>query len=215
MLRSRDKNYYTPDSCPGDIAILGGSFNPIHNGHISMAVTAHEQYGLNIILMPNSTTYYKENAYFAPNNHRIEMLRLVADRYDYMYYSDMEIVRGGITHTIDTIRELRNEDEGREIYFIIGGDSLEWIDKWVEADELLSIIHVLTAVRGSTDIVRTRELIAGITSVYSKSRIDILNMDNIDISSSSIRENIASNISITGLVPEYIENYIYTNKLYQ
>ena len=124
-----------------NITILGGSFNPIHNGHIEMAKCAARQYNLeNIVFMPNKSTYYKDNDAFVSDKDRINMLKLAIEDYDYMSVSDMEIRRGGVTHTIDTIRELKEEDPDRKIYFIIGGDSLEWVEKWVDADELLGSV---------------------------------------------------------------------------
>ena len=126
----------------------------------------------------------------------------------------MEIVRGGITHTIDTIRELKKLSPERKIYFIIGGDSLEWVDKWVDAEELLGSVTFLTAVRGKTDRQRASEIIDRIQSEYPKSHIEILDMYDIPISSSDIRRLRSEGEPIDGLVPDYIRDYIYENNLY-
>ena len=209
-----DKNSYYDLSNTNDIAILGGSFNPIHIGHCEMAESAHRMLGIDIVLMPNKTTYYKEHKVFAPDKDRLEMLRLVAEHYPYIYFSDMEIVRGGVTHTIDTIRELKKLSPERKIYFIIGGDSLEWVDKWVDAEELLGSVTFLTAVRGKTDRQRGSEIIDRIQSEYPKSRIEILDMYDIPISSSDIRRLRSEGEPIDGLVPDYIRDYIYENNLY-
>ena len=197
-----------------DIAILGGSFNPVHNGHIAMAASAHKMYGVDVILMPNKTTYYKENKVFVPDEDRIAMLQLCAEDNDYLSVSDMEIRRGGITHTIDTIREFKQQDSSRTVYFIIGGDSLEWVDKWVEADELLRITHFLTCIRGETDRSRTEEIVRRLKTEHPGSQIDILDTEEMPISSTDIRNRVASGLPITGLVPEKVKGYIIRNKLY-
>ena len=152
-------SYLDVENYTGDIAILGGSFNPIHVGHIRMAESFYKQFGIDIVLMPNKTTYYKENRAFVSDEDRLNMLSLVAEHYPYMYFSDLEIIRGGVTHTIDTIRELKKVNISRDIYFIIGGDSLEWIDKWVDAEELISTVHFVSAIRGDTDLDRTKAII--------------------------------------------------------
>ena len=210
----KNNNYYDVGINSGDVAILGGSFNPIHCGHIAMAEAAHKQLGLDVVLMPNKTTYYKENKVFAPDTDRINLLEIVASEKEYLFYSDMEILRGGITHTIDTIREFLKADESRKVYFIIGGDSLEWLDRWVEADALLKLTYFLTAVRGETDREKTKLIIERIYKEHPESHISILDMDDIPISSSDIRNRIAEGASIEGLVPDKVREYIYTRGLY-
>ena len=208
-------SYLDIENYTGDIAILGGSFNPIHLGHIRMAEAFYTQFGIDIVLMPNKTTYYKENKVFVSDKDRLNMLSLVAEQFPYMYYSDLEIIRGGVTHTIDTIRELRKADYTRNIYFLIGGDSLEWIDKWVDAEELLSTVHFVTAVRGDTDLDRTKTIIKRLRDEYPKSRISILDMEDTPISSSDIRKRLENGLDISGLVPDYIRDYISENNLFK
>ena len=198
------------------ITILGGSFNPIHNGHLEMAISAHKEYNLdNIIFIPNKSTYYKDNDSFAGDDDRLEMIRLATEDYSYMSISDMEIRRGGITHTIDTIREFKKMSPERKIYFIIGGDSLEWIEKWVEADELLKLVTFLTAVRGKTDMRRSKEIIRDIYSRHDDAEILMLNMKDYPVSSSEIRDRISQGKDINGLVPDKVAAYIMSNNLYR
>ena len=198
----------------GDIAILGGSFNPIHNGHIAMADAAHDMCKTDVVLMPNKTTYYKDNKVFASDEDRLSMVRFAAEERDYLMYSDMEIKRGGVTHTIDTIRFLKGVNPDRRIYFIIGGDSLEWIDRWVDAEELLESITVLTAVRGATDRNRSEEIIRKIKDTIPASDIRLLNMNSMEISSTDIRKRAQENKSLRDLVPEKIEAFIKEKNIY-
>ena len=198
----------------GDIAILGGSFNPIHNGHIAMADAAHDMCKTDVVLMPNKTTYYKDNKVFASDEDRLSMVRFAAEERDYLMYSDMEIKRGGVTHTIDTIRFLKGVNPDRRIYFIIGGDSLEWIDRWVDAEELLESITVLTAVRGATDRNRSEEIIRKIKDTIPVSDIRLLDMNSMEISSTDIRKRAQENKSLRDLVPEKIEAFIKEKNIY-
>ena len=197
-------------------AILGGSFNPIHKGHLKMAESAHDQFDLDdIVVMPNKTTYYKENMEFVSDEHRLNMIRSAIQDIPYLSVSDMEIVRGGVTRTIDTIREFKALYPDSELYFIIGGDSLEWVDRWVSADELLASVIFLTAVRGKTDIKRSKDIISRIKSEHPKSQIELLNMDDYPISSSEIREKIKLGENPSEMLPEKVYNYIVEHNLYK
>ena len=197
-------------------AILGGSFNPIHKGHLKMAESAHDQFDLDdIVVMPNKTTYYKENMEFVSDEHRLNMIRSAIQDIPYLSVSDMEIVRGGVTRTIDTIREFKALYPDSELYFIIGGDSLEWVDRWVSADELLASVVFLTAVRGKTDIKRSKDIISRIKSEHPKSQIELLNMDDYPISSSEIREKIKIGENPSEMLPEKVYNYIVEHNLYK
>ena len=197
-------------------AILGGSFNPIHKGHLKMAESAHDQFDLDdIVVMPNKTTYYKENMEFVSDEHRMNMIRSAIQDIPYLSVSDMEIVRGGVTRTIDTIREFKALYPESELYFIIGGDSLEWVDRWVSAEELLSSVVFLTAVRGKTDIKRSKDIISRIKSEHPKSQIELLNMDDYPISSSEIREKIKIGENPSEMLPEKVYNYIVEHNLYK
>ena len=132
------------------IAILGGTFNPIHNAHIMMAETVYNTFHPEkVIIMPNYQTYYKQGASAVDVNYRIDMIDLAISDYPYMESSDLELRRGGITYTIDTIKELRDIYPDKKIYFIIGGDSLAWLDKWVKADELFKLTTFIAFSRHS------------------------------------------------------------------
>ena len=197
-------------------AILGGSFNPIHKGHLKMAECAHNQFGLDdIVVMPNKTTYYKENIEFVSDENRLSMIRLAIEGMSYLSVSDMEILRGGVTHTIDTIREFERLYPGVKLYFIIGGDSLAWVDRWVSAKELLESVTFLTAVRGENDIERSKDIIRRIKSEHPKSQIELLNMEDYPVSSSGIREKIKCGEDVSDVLPDKVYDYILEHGLYR
>ena len=196
------------------IFILGGSFNPVHFGHIAMAESVHDKFSCDVVFVPNKSTYYKDNSLLATDDDRLNMLELISEEYDYISYSDIEIIRGGITHTIDTVRELKGYGY-RDIYFIIGGDSLEWIDRWVDADELLDSITFLTAVRGDTDREKSLAIIDRLKEEHPDSRVMLLDMKETPVSSSDIRNKLSAGKLVQGLVPESVEKYIIKNNLYK
>ena len=197
-------------------AILGGSFNPIHKGHLKMAECAHNQFGLDdIVVMPNKTTYYKENIEFVSDEDRLSMIRLAIEGESYLSVSDMEILRGGVTHTIDTIREFERLYPGVKLYFVIGGDSLAWVDRWVSAKELLESVTFLTAVRGENDIERSMDIIRRIKSEHPKSQIELLNMEDYPVSSSGIREKIKCGEDVSDVLPDKVYDYILEHGLYR
>ena len=118
----------------GCIGILGGTFNPVHIGHIMLADKTIEQYPdiEKIVIMPNNLPAYKNSHELVDSKHRIRMLELATEDRDYVSISDLEIKRGGATYTIDTLREIKNINPSLKIYFIIGADSLFQFEKWRE-----------------------------------------------------------------------------------
>ena len=198
--------------------ILGGSFNPIHSGHIKLALSALDEYKLdNVLIMPNNDTYYKKDASISDED-RVEMIRLAIDGCPGLILSDIEIQRGGITYTIDTVRELKEDDrkngEDNEYYFIIGGDSLKNLYYWREIGELFKNLIFLAAVRDDIDNSRLEELRCIYLEHYPEARIEFLSVDAHNISSSDIRRRASCGESITGLVPESVEKYIIDHGLY-
>jgi len=197
-----------------DIAVLGGSFNPIHMGHVMMGMTAARQFGFyRVTLMPNSVTYYKRHATdTVSDEERLEMLHLTAGEYPVFDVSDMEVRRGGTTYTIDTVLELRKTYD--KVYFIIGGDSLTWLGEWVRADELLAETTFLVAVRGEVGRRMAEGLIADLEKRFDKVDIRLLDMPETDISSTDIRRRVRTGGSLVGLVPDSVREYIYAGGLY-
>ena len=113
----------------GIVGIMGGTFNPVHNGHIAIAKAAHEQFNIPYILvMPSYSPAYKDNSNIVSATHRCNMVSLAIKDYDYMELSTLEIERGGRTYTADTLRLLK--DDYDKIYFIIGADSLFTLNTW-------------------------------------------------------------------------------------
>lgn len=195
--------------------ILGGSFNPIHNGHLAMAECAHRQFDIpEILLMPTSMTYYKDSSLLIDPEIRIEMIRIAIDEYggkDYMKPSYLDIDRGGITYTFDTINELKGSYD--KIFFIIGTDSLMYIDKWHKAAEFLPKCTLLVSRRSGNLEDEVYIQYHYLTDAFGA---DILFMDTeiMPFSSSDIRERIRDGRPVDGMLPESVIRYIEKNRLY-
>lgn len=196
------------------IVVFGGSFNPIHNGHLKMVQAVHEEYGFEkILIMPNNNTYYKVNSHAIEAKHRVNMIQLAISDVSYLAFSDMELVRGGMTYTIDTIRELKKVYN--DVYFIIGGDSLAYIHKWKSAEELMRLTHFLALGRDEIDEEKALSYIRENEKMFPGAKIAYVAMENSPISSSEIRENVIKGISIDDLVPDSVAAYIKEHGLYK
>lgn len=198
------------------IGVLGGSFNPIHDGHLMLGIAAHEQFQINrILVMPNRDAYYKNDRDFVPEKARTEMVKLAIKPYPYMEFSDLELKRNKPTYTCDTIRILKKIYPDTEIYFIIGGDSLETLAQWYRIEDLMACTHFLAAGRDGVIADRLRFLISDYRSRYSSCHIDLLQTEGMDISSSEIRKKLQMGDTTVEHLPKEVMQYIRNHHLYE
>ncbi len=195
------------------IAIMGGSFNPIHNGHVSMAKAAYEQFPADkVLFMPSyNPSSYKDISEMVSASDRCRMVELAISDYPYMELSTLEIERGGRTYTADTLAQLDGVYD--YIYFIIGADSLYTLDRWYKPDYVMNHCHFLVANRDEQPSHKLMAKALYLKEMYD-ARIDFIKLENIPISSSLIRERLACGLSVEGLVPDSVNNYIIKNHLY-
>jgi len=191
------------------IGIIGGSFNPIHYGHLVSASEVCNKFKLDkVIFVPSSINPLKSTSNLAEAHHRLNMIKLaIADdpRFD---DSDIEIKRGGTSYTIDTIKTFVKEyGKDVNIYFIIGIDAFLEINSWASPDALLRMCKFIVTSRPGYDI---RE----IKPVFKK-HTETMEITCLRISSSDIRKKIKSGTPIRYLLPEKVENYIQKHKLYK
>ncbi len=197
------------------IGILGGTFNPIHNGHLRLAFSAFEQYNLNKVwVMISPTPPHKANSDILNITYRVDMVKLaISDYADKLEFSDYELKRKGYIYTADTLTLLKNEYPDSEFYFIMGGDSLRDIEKWYKPQVVMKNAVILAAVRDDMDISAIEKQISYLKDKY-EADIRLLQTHNIPISSTDIRKNIKAGISVTDMVPAKVAEYINHNKLY-
>lgn len=196
------------------IGLLGGTFNPIHNAHLILGEAAREQFGLDrVIFMPSGISYMKENDNVTPGELRYQMVKLAIDSNPYFTCSRLEIDREGKTYTIDTLRELKKMYPGDEIYFIVGGDTFKQLESWYEAKEIFANCVILAGVRGSLSI---EEMDKHRRYLHDKYGADIrlLQLNNIEISSSDIRARIKNGRSVRYMLPESVIDFASIKNLY-
>lgn len=199
------------------IGIYGGTFNPIHLGHLIAAQTALEAHELNkVLFVPCSTPPHKRPRTLAPSHHRLAMVEAAIEGDLRFECSDIETRREGVSFSVETVREIGRQYPAGELFFIIGGDSLFELHLWKDIYTLLSLCAFITVTRPGFELVHVdpdqlrlqppwpERLLRGVT----RSRL-------IDISSSDIRHRIAEGLSIRYLVPPAVEMYIAEHHLYQ
>lgn len=197
------------------IGIYGGTFNPIHNGHVILIKNALAQYRdmERLVLMPNNIPAYKESDDIISSKHRLAMLRLIADENEAVSVSDMEIKRGGLTYTYDTLCEIISGGKGQKIYFIAGSDSLMSIRKWHKYKEVLGMCTLLVA-RRDEDYDQMEAFLYDLRKDADFFDIQFIDMNYVDVSSSAIRKKISEGNMPYGLLPDSVVKYIEKNKLY-
>ena len=194
------------------ICISGGTFDPIHNGHIEIAKIALSQFELDkVIFMPTGNSYMKSDV--TPSIHRYNMLKLAIEGIDKFEISDLEIKRAGYTYTKDTVAYFKEKNPDDELYFLIGTDTLFMLEKWYEPEYLFNNLIFIVAKRGDADsVVKANEL-----KVKYNADIRFMHNDVIDISSTEIRDEFENNsyekfknIYFDKKVFEYIkDNHLY------
>ncbi|MBQ4284747.1 MAG: nicotinate (nicotinamide) nucleotide adenylyltransferase [Lachnospira sp.] len=195
------------------ITIMGGSFNPIHNGHIELAKTAYEQFELDrILVMPSyNPSSYKDTSELVSANDRCNMVSLAIEDYPYMELSTLEIERGGKTYTADTLAQLL--PDYNYIYFIIGADSLFALDHWYKPEYVMKNCHFLVANRNEYPISELSHKANELRSHYG-AKISFINMSDVPISSSDIRQKIKLGRDISHMLPNTVYDYIKRHNLY-
>lgn len=197
------------------IGILGGTFNPIHFGHLIMAEQAREFLGLEkVLLIPSGNSYMKDPAQILPAEKRYEMACLAARGNPHFLVSDMEIRRGGDSYTCETLRELKVTCAGAELFYIVGADTLFGIESWKAPEEIFSSCVLAVAVRDGCADEALNQKAEELTQRYN-ARIRMLPECHIEISSTQIRQRIREGQSIRYLVPEPVRQFIEQNGLYR
>lgn len=190
------------------VGIMGGTFDPIHIGHLLAAETARDAFGLEQVwFMPSHIPPHKHAA-GASGEERLELVREAIKDDESFRILDWEIVRGGVSYTIETVRQLQERYPSEDFFFIIGADMVRYLPKWREIDELVRRLFFIGVGRPGTPL-DLNEL-----PVHIAERVLLADMPMVDISSTMIRERAAHGKSIRYMVPEAVFDYVQRGNLY-
>ena len=198
------------------LGILGGSFDPVHNGHIGLAVDARNQLGLDeVLLIPAKLQPFKLDKNMVSGEQRLEMIKLAVADKPGLTPCDYELQQEQISYTYKTLKAI-SEMEGpdTEVYFLTGTDSLLQIDRWKNADEMLRTYNFVVGSRPGYKDDELRERIEFLKKEYNTNVIKVDN-NQLNISSTEIRDRLHSGEGLAGLVPEVVERYIIEHGFYK
>jgi len=194
------------------LGVMGGTFDPIHYGHLVTAEEALQQFGLDgVIFVPTGRPWMKEHEVVSPAEDRYLMTVIATASNPLFRVSRMEVDRDGPTYTVDTLRGMKAElGTETDLYFVTGADAVVEIFQWKDPGELFELAHFIAATRPGYDI-------AGF-SAHAPSKhpgITVMNVPALAISSTDIRARIAASRPIRYLVPEGVKSYIEKAGLYR
>ena len=186
------------------IGILGGTFNPIHIGHLILAEEAREKLGLDrIIFVPAYLPPHKDSSDIAEAGSRMIMVKLATGGNKYFSVSDIEIKRDGRSYTIETIKEFKKRFPLDDLYFIIGSDLLKYLADWKDLNEIIKMVKFIAATR------------PGYPLDQIPPYISTLAIRAVDISGFQVRRCVKEDKSFRYLVPDRVHKYIIKNRLYK
>lgn len=197
------------------IGIMGGTFDPIHIGHLVTAEAVRMQFNLECVLfIPAGDPPHKQGCVVTPAMQRFIMTVVATASNPFFRVSAMELERSGPSYTVDTVQALADYyGDDTELYFIVGADAVKELDTWHEIDRLLGLCYFVAATRpGSVSAIDKV-----VEQFGAKGRERILRLTNpeLEISSTDIRERVKKSVSIKYIVPESVEQYILKEKLYR
>ncbi len=200
---------------PKKIAIMGGTFDPIHYGHLVTAEAVMHEYQIDrVLFIPSGQPPHKTDSQVTSAEHRYLMTLLATETNPSFFSSRIEIDREGYTYTIDTIHELQKMYPETELYFITGADAFSNILTWKNPEVLLSSCHFVAATRPGYSRKKAAPQIEAVMERHADT-LHYLEVPALSISSSEIRERVKDGRPIKYLLPETVENYIYKHGLYQ
>ena len=183
------------------LGVLGGTFDPIHIGHLVLGEAAREQLSLDrVLFVPTGVQWRKSGREIAPAEHRVAMVRLAIEGNPGFELSVLEVERAGPSYTADTLEALADEYKGSELFLILGRDAYGDLPNWIRPGRILELSTVAVAARDGEAKLESPAL--------------GLLMPEIGISATEIRERVAAGRSIRYLVPEAVEGYIREHGLY-
>lgn len=197
------------------IGIMGGTFDPIHTGHLVTAEAVRIEYGLEkVLFIPAANPPHKQSSQVTPAMDRYMMTVMATSSNAHFYVSNIELERPGLSYTIDTLRTLIEQyGDKTEFYFITGADTVADLPTWNHVHQLLELAYFIAATRPGS-ICSLDDVINNFGAIGRK-KIQRLATPELEISSTDIRERVRQGRSIKYIVPESVENYILKEGLYR
>lgn len=190
------------------VGIMGGTFDPLHIGHMMAAETARESYGLDEVwFMPSHIPPHKHEA-GASGEERLFMVQEAVKNHPSFGILDWEIVRGGVSYTLETVTGLQEEYPQHEFFFIVGADMVQYLPKWQGIEELVKRLVFIGVGRPGTP------LDLGLLPGFIAGRVLLADMPLVDISSTMLRARAAEGKSIRYMVPDAVYDYVQRSGLY-
>lgn len=197
-----------------NLAMFGGSFNPVHIGHLELLKRMIETFDLDkVLVIPTNITPLKDNTSMVSPSYRLSMCRLAFCDIDAIEVSDLEIKRKGKSYTVDTLRQIKAMYPHSKLHLIVGADAFLRLELWHKAPEIFMEAKIITIARDDKDAT----LLAKTGEKYKKefnAEYGIIETPVTNISSTEIRNRIQNNISVEGLVPESVYQFIKENEIY-
>jgi nicotinate-nucleotide adenylyltransferase len=194
------------------LGVMGGTFDPLHHGHLVTAEEALWQFHLDeVVFVPTGQPWMKADREVSPAEHRYLMTVIATASNPHFSVSRIEVDREGPTYAVDTLRELRQQRAGDvELFFITGADAMLEILQWKDPEEVLEQAHFIAATRPGYDIARFEK-----EAPTSHPRVSVMDIPALAISSSDIRRRVRDGEPIRYLVPEGVNTYIRKFRLYR
>jgi nicotinate-nucleotide adenylyltransferase len=193
------------------LGIMGGTFDPIHYGHLVTAEEALHQFGLDeVVFVPTGRPWMKEHERVSPAEDRYLMTVIATASNPRFRVSRLEVDREGTTYTVDTLRSLKAESAGADLFFISGADAILEIFQWKDPHELFELAQFIAATRPGYDIAAFEA-----TAPTSRPVITVMNIPALAISSTDVRARVAVGAPIRYLVPEGVNSYVQKAGLYR
>ncbi|NMA79959.1 MAG: nicotinate (nicotinamide) nucleotide adenylyltransferase [Clostridiales bacterium] len=197
------------------IAIFGGSFNPIHDGHINLVTRIQDKYKFErILIIPTYSPPHKSANALASAEHRFNMCKLATEDFLYLIPCDLEIKRGGKSYTIDTLTTIKYTYPNHKLYFIMGADMLYSFTSWYKYRDIAELATIIVAARKEHEYQKLMEEKLKLSEIGINCHVE--NIDVVDISSTQVRDIVANGSydELQNHVPKKVANYIVDNELY-
>ena len=189
----------------GRVGLIGGTFDPIHNGHVLLAQFALEKIPLNrILFIPAADPPHKDCVYVSASA-RMQMVSLAVADMESVFVSKIELDRSGKSFTVDTLRQLCKQNPNDSYYLIIGDDNVSQISSWHDPEGIFELCTVVVGNRTITDRVGKKQFL---------DRMTLLDTPLFELSSTEIRQRLITGRSVKGMIPESVESYIKERGLY-